>query len=169
MGLSPSRTDLGVLGGHVDQRVRRDASSFAVGEPLEQVGVAQRAYAHGRTLVVDLAVQRRYLELADVLRDGAHLAVADLDGRLAVDDRNLVVVRPPGCPARTRAYRSSGAFVYFSALPGMMALENSAPRRPAAMTARGMKKRAATSCASPCWGSSRSCRCRSCSSDACTR
>ena len=83
--------DLGVLGGHVHERVGRDAA-LAVGEPLEQVGVAQGAHANRRALVVDLRVQVRHLELADVLGDGAHLAVAQQNGGIAVDDGNLRIV-----------------------------------------------------------------------------
>ena len=83
--------DLGILGGHVHQGVGRDAR-LAVGEPLEQIGVAQRAHAHRSALVVDLGIQIRHLELAHILRDGAHLAIAQQDGRVAIDNGNLVVV-----------------------------------------------------------------------------
>ena len=83
--------DLRILRRHVHQRVGGDAG-LAVREPLEQVRIPQRAHAHRRALVVDLAVQRRYLELAHVLGDGAHLAVAQQHGRIAVDNGDLRVV-----------------------------------------------------------------------------
>ena len=66
--------DLRILRGHIHQRVRRDAIG-AVRQPLEQVGIAQRAHTHGRALVVDLAIRARDLELADVLGDVAHGAI----------------------------------------------------------------------------------------------
>ncbi len=90
-GIVAQAHDLGVLGGHVHQSVGRNAA-VAVGEPLEQVGVTQGAHAHRRALVVDLGVQVRHLELAHVLGDGAHLAVTQQNGRVAVDDGNLAVV-----------------------------------------------------------------------------
>ncbi len=83
--------DLGILRGHVHERIRRDAG-FAIGEPFEQVGVSKRTHANRSSLVVDLAIERRDLELADVFRDRTHLAVADEDGGIAIDNRDLVVV-----------------------------------------------------------------------------
>ena len=83
--------DLRILRRHVDERVSGDAR-LAIREPLEQVGVAKRAHAHRRALVVDLAVKRRDLELADVLGNRAHLAVSEQNGGIAVDDGNLRVV-----------------------------------------------------------------------------
>ena len=67
--------DLGILGRHVDKRVGGNALS-TVCKPLEQVGIAERAHANRPFLVVDLAVEVADLELADVIGDGAHLAIA---------------------------------------------------------------------------------------------
>ena len=83
--------DLRILRGHVHQRVRRDALG-AVRQPLEQVGIAQRAHAHGRALVVDLAIRARDLELADILGDVAHGAITQQRRGIAVDDGDLGVV-----------------------------------------------------------------------------
>ena len=83
--------DLRILRGHIHQRVRRDALG-SVRQPLEQVSVAKRAHAHGRALVVDLAIRARDLELADVLGDVAHGAIAQQRRRIAVDDGDLGIV-----------------------------------------------------------------------------
>ena len=80
-----------ILRRHVDKRVRGNARA-AVGEPLEQVGVAERAHSDRRALVVDLAVKRRDLELADVLGDRTHLAIAEKNRGVTVDHRDLGVV-----------------------------------------------------------------------------
>ena len=82
---------LGLLGGHVNDDVGRDALG-AVDEPLEEVGIHERAHAHGLALVVDLAVDVGNLELAHVLGDGAHGAVAQKHCRVLVDDGDLGVV-----------------------------------------------------------------------------
>ena len=55
--------NLGILRSHVDNDICGNAL-LAILQPLEQVGVAKRAHAHRGVLVVDLAVQRRDLELA---------------------------------------------------------------------------------------------------------
>ena len=83
--------DLRILRGHVHQRVCRDALG-AIRQPLEQIGIAQRAHAHGRALVVDLAIRARDLELADVLGDVAHGAITQQRRRIAVDDGDLGIV-----------------------------------------------------------------------------
>ena len=83
--------DLGLLRHHVNEHVGGDAL-VAVGEPLEEVRVDERAHAHGPALVVDLAVGVGDLKLAHVLRDGAHRPVAEKNGGVAVDDGDLGVV-----------------------------------------------------------------------------
>ena len=83
--------DLRLLRHHVDEHVGGDAA-VAVGEPLEEVGVDERAHAHRTTLVVDHAVGVRDLELAHVLGDGAHGAIPEQNRGVAVDDGDLRVV-----------------------------------------------------------------------------
>ena len=83
--------DLCLLRSHVDEHVGGNALR-AVDEPLEEVGVHQRAHAHGVALVVDLAVDVGNLELAHVLRDGAHGTVAKQLGGVLVDDGNGGVI-----------------------------------------------------------------------------
>ena len=80
-----------ILRRHVDKRIRGNARA-AVGEPLEQVGIAERAHSDRRALVVDLAVKRRDLELADVLGNRAHLAIAEKNRGVTVNHRDLGVV-----------------------------------------------------------------------------
>ena len=80
-----------ILRRHVDKRICGNACA-AVGEPLEQVGVAERAHADRSALVVNLAVKRRDLELADVLGNRAHLAITEKNRGITVDHRNLRVV-----------------------------------------------------------------------------
>ena len=82
---------LGILRGHVHDDIGRDAL-LAVLEPLEQIGIAQRAHAHRMILIVDLAIQGRDLELAYQVGHRAHRAVAQQHGGIAVDDGNLIVV-----------------------------------------------------------------------------
>ena len=83
--------DLGILRGHIDNHIRRDAL-LAILQPFEQIGIRQRTHADRAVLIVDLTVQRRNLELADQVGHGAHGAVAEKRGGRAVDDGNLVVV-----------------------------------------------------------------------------
>ena len=80
-----------ILRCHVDKRICGNARA-TIGEPLEQVGIPEWAHANRRALVVDLAVKRRDLELADVLGNRAHLAITEKDRGITVDHRNLGVV-----------------------------------------------------------------------------
>ena len=83
--------NLGILRSHVDNDICGNAL-LAVLQPLEQVGVRERAHAHGTTLVVDLAVGVRDLELAHELRNGSHGARTEQLGGRAVDHGHVLVV-----------------------------------------------------------------------------
>ena len=84
--------DLRVLVGHVHQHVGGDTGVHVV-EPLEEVGIAQRAHADRTRLVVYLRIGALYLELAHVLGNLSQGAVAQQHGAVAVDDGDGVVVR----------------------------------------------------------------------------
>ena len=81
--------DLGLLRDHVHQNVGGQAL-VPVGEPLDQVSIVDGCHAHGAALVVDLGRVVGIFKLADHIAQGAHLAVAQIIGRVTVQSGNLV-------------------------------------------------------------------------------
>ena len=81
----------GILGVHVHNHVSGDAGGL-IGPPLENIGIIQRTDAHGSPFVVDLGIQRGYLELGHVIGHGSHGAIAQKHGGITIDERNGTVI-----------------------------------------------------------------------------
>ena len=78
----------GLLGDHVHHHIGGQAAA-PVGQPLEQVGVADGGHPDGTALVVDLGGVVGVFKLADHVAEGAHLPVAQILGGGAVQSGDL--------------------------------------------------------------------------------
>ena len=80
---------LHILGHHVDDDIGGQAVR-TVGEPLDEVGVAQRGDAHRAALVVDLGVVLVDLKLADHVAELTQLPVSQTLGGVLVQHGDLI-------------------------------------------------------------------------------
>ena len=76
------------LRNHVHHHIGGKTAS-AVGDPFEEVGIADRSHPHRTALIVDLRGVVRIFELADHVAQSTHLAVAQIFGGGAVKGGNL--------------------------------------------------------------------------------
>ena len=81
---------LGVLRHHVDDQIGGQ-TALPVGEPFDEVAVAQAGHPHRAVLIVDLGVGGQNLKLAHHVAELAQLAAAQLGGGVRVQHGNLVI------------------------------------------------------------------------------